>query len=172
MSRIVNLLNIGHYLKKEKKRFERSSRYVNCVRYPRNIDTRDIRVWRWILFRCNNSWECLFSSIEKEVIWFEKKREGRSVKGYVSSSLVKIFLSLLWSRSIRKKIDSFFSRFEDFVSCDNTYIRDKREKIFQYRRINLIDVTMLCPITIFHVDFISKIVNLTFRRLDLTKFLL
>lgn len=94
------------------------------------------------------------------------------MKGYVSSSLVKIFLSLLWSRSIRKKIDSFFSRFEDFVSCDNTYIRDKREKIFQYRRINLIDVTMLCPITTFHVDFISKIVNLTFRRLDLTKFLL
>lgn len=102
MSRIVNFLNIGHYLKK-KKRFERSSRYVNCVRYPRNIDTRDIRVWRWILFRCNNSWECLFSSIEKEVIWFEKKREGRSVKGYVSSSLVKIFLSLLWSRSIERR---------------------------------------------------------------------
>lgn len=50
------------------------------------------------------------------------------MKEYVSSSLVKIFLSLLWSRSIRKKIDSFFSRFEDFVSCDNTYIRDKREK--------------------------------------------
>lgn len=90
----------------------------------------------------------------------------------MSSSLVKIFLSLLWSRSIRKKIDSFFSRFEDFVSCDNTYIRDKREKIFQYRRINLIDVTMLCLITTFHMDFISKIVNLTFRRLDLTKFLL
>lgn len=89
----------------------------------------------------------------------------------MSSSLVKIFLSLFWSRSIRKKIDSFFSRFEDFVSCDNIYVTNAK-KIFQYRRINLIDVKMLCPITTFHVDFISKIVNLTFRRLDLTKFLL
>lgn len=94
------------------------------------------------------------------------------MKGYVSSSLVKIFLSLLWSRSMERR-SILFSR--DLKILFRVTIRiyvTNAKKIFQYRRINLIDVKMLCPITTFHVDFISKIVNLTFRRLDLTKFLL
>lgn len=113
----------------------------------------------------------IFFHRERSNLIREEKRGAKCERIRVLESSENIFVSSLVTLD-GKKIDSFFSRFEDFVSCDNTYIRDKREKIFQYRRINLIDVKMLCPITTFHVDFISKIVNLTFRRLDLTKFLL
>lgn len=110
----------------------------------------------------------IFFHKERSNLIREEKR-GAKCKRIVLESSENIFVSSLVTLD-GKKIDSRDLKILFRVTI-RMYVTNAK-KIFQYRRINLIDVKMLCPITTFHVDFISKIVNLTFRRLDLTKFLL
>lgn len=113
----------------------------------------------------------IFFHRERSNLIREEKRGAKCKRIRVLESSENIFVSSLVT--LDKKEDRFF--FRDLKILFRVTIRiyvTNAKKIFQYRRINLIDVKMLCPITTFHVDFISKIVNLTFRRLDLTKFLL
>lgn len=111
----------------------------------------------------------IFFHREKSNLIREEKRGAKCERIRVLESSENIFVSSLVTLD-GKKIDSRDLKILFRVTI-RIYVTNAK-KIFQYRRINLIDVKMLCPITTFHVDFISKIVNLTFRRLDLTKFLL